>query len=450
MVILVPIKDKFQQIREIFRNNADYRRFSGTSLGVLIAKLSGVFIAFFVQIPLTRLLGAEDYGIYIYILSWAIIATILTRGGINMAFVKYVPAYEVGEKWGALKGLLIFGLCFAVSACILLIGIGTGIFYIFGLQESFFFPFLPAAALLLLFLTISQLIKAALRGLKLVFFSEIMEATIRPLILLAFFLIFFFVVSERNAFAALWGNILALLAITILMAVHLWRNLPTMVKKKAPEFSDNFTWIAFAFPMMLMSGMGLLLGRIDIIMLGSISGTADSGVYAIGSRLAGLAIFGLTAVNTILAPRISEMYHAGQLERLQGILKLAAWIIFIFTFGTTVALTALGPFLLPLFGDGFSAAYIPMLILLGGQMVNALAGSVGFLMTMTGQQKEAAKVLFLAVLLNIGGNFLFIPLYGMAGAATATCISIIFWNIVLFARVTKKMNLNPSILPIRF
>ncbi|MCK5384429.1 MAG: flippase [Alphaproteobacteria bacterium] len=445
----MPIKHKFQQILEIFRNNADYRRFSGASLGVLIAKLLGVFIAFFVQIPLTRLLGAEEYGIYVYILSWVMIASILTNMGMNMTFVKYLPIYVIEKKWALLKGLLVFGLGMGTGVYILLISIGAEIFYVFGLQESLFFPFLPATAFLLFLLTISQLIISALRGLKLVLLSEIMETMVKPLTLLASFLFFFYFVSEQNAHAALWGNILALLTITIFMAVHLWRNLPEQAKKKVPEFSDNSAWRTFAFPMMLMSGMMLLLNRIDIIMLGNIAGAADAGIYAIGSRLAGLTAFGLMAVNTILAPRISEMYHAGQLERLQDILNLAAWMVFIFTFSAAIALAVLGPFLLPLFGDDFSGAYIPMLILLGGQMVNALAGSVGFLMTMTGQQKEAAKILFIAVLLNIGGNFLFVPLYGMAGAAIATCMSIVFWNIVLFIRVTKNMHLNPSILPIK-
>ena len=151
----------------------------------------------------------------------------------------------------------------------------------------------------------------------------------------------------------------------------------------------------------------------------------------------------------MLAPRISELFHSKQQEQLQNLLNAAAWFNLVFTVCVAVLLTVLGSFLLSLFGEGFSGAYIPMLILLAGQMINALAGSVGYLMILTGRQNEAATVMFFVLILNIAGNFLLIPLYGMNGAAIATGISIAFWNVLLFVRVIKSLRLNPSVVPIR-
>ncbi len=441
--------DKIRNILKTFWDNNDYKKFSGNSLGVLLTKLSGVFLAFLVQIPLTRLLGAENYGIYVYVLSWVMIAAVFTRLGMDITFVKYIPTYVTEKKWPSMKGILAFGFGGAVAVCVLLIGIVSAGLYIFDLQTSVFLPFIPVGAALLVVLTISQLTKEALRGLKLVILSEIMEGIIRPFIFLAFFLLFFPLFSEGHAHAALWGNILAALAVTVLLSFHLWRQIPAPVKTAKPDFSDRPAWLSLALPMILMAGMGLLLSRTDIIMLGTIAGTADAGIYAIGSRLADLTTVGLLAANTILAPQISELYHSDQRERLQSLLKISAWFVFAFTFCVALVLTILGPFLLSLFGEAFGAAYVPMLILLVGQMVNALAGPIGFLMLMTGYQKQTAKMLFLAVLLNIVGNAVLVPYYGMNGAAISTGFSVAFVIVTLFIWIVKNMQLNPSILPIK-
>ena len=90
-----------------------------------------------------------------------------------------------------------------------------------------------------------------------------------------------------------------------------------------------------------------------------------------------------------------------------------------------------------------------MLILLAGQMVNSMTGSVAYLMTITGQQNEVIRVFFFSVLINVIGNFCLIPWYGTVGAAVATALSVIFWNILLFIRVIKTMGLNPTIIPFK-
>jgi O-antigen/teichoic acid export membrane protein len=431
------------------RNNRAQRQFSRTSVGVLSAKVGGVLIAFLVQIPLTRLLGAEGYGIYVFVVSWVAVAGVVAGFGMETTFVRYLPTYVTDKKWVQLKGVVTFGFGGVVAACALLTIIVYGAFYAFDARNLSFFAFVPAGAALLFVGATSQLVKATLRGLHRVVLSEILEAVVRPPLLLAIFLFLFFSFSAADARLVLWANVLASLAVLTFLSIQLWRRLPAPVKAAKPDYSEWPDWLGLALPMVFMAGMGLLLSRTDIIMLGSIAGPAEAGIYAIGSRFAELATLGLVAANMVLAPRISELFHSQRREQLQHLLKAAAWFSFVFTFCVAIVLAALGSFLLSLFGEGFSGAYIPMLILLAGQMINALAGSVGHLMILTGRQKEAAKVLFVAVIANIGGNFILIPIYGMNGAAIATGISIVFWNVLLFLRVTKSLQLNPSVVPLR-
>src|SRR6185312_10147174 len=104
------------------------------------------------------------------------------------------------------------------------------------------------------------------------------------------------------------------------------------------------------------------------------------------------ASFGLNAINTILAPVIAEHYAAGRHELLEQLMRRAAWMTFVSTTVLAAGLAVVGHYVLGLFGLGFAAAYVPLLILLVGEWLNTCAGSVGFLLTMTRYQKQAPVI----------------------------------------------------------
>jgi O-antigen/teichoic acid export membrane protein len=442
-------RDELWKAMAAFWNSHDLKQLSGTSFGVLVIRTGGVLLAFLVQIPLTRLLGAEIYGAYVYVLSWVMVAGIIAGFGMDTTFVRYVPTCVVNQDWARLKGLVNFGFGGALTACVLLGMLAYGAHQLSGTHASYYGGYVPVGVALLVVLTTAQLVRAALRGLHRVLLAEIADSVGRPLLILSIFLVLYYFSDVTDAQEILRANVLAAFTLLTVLAAHLWHRLPKPVKRARPDFSDRARWLALALPMILITGMGLLLNRTDIIMLGSIKGPAEAGIYAIGSRFAEFATFGLAAVNTVLAPRISEMYHAAQLDRLQRLLAVAVGFSVVFTLCVVAVLTVLAPFLLTLFGAPFSAAYVPMLILLVGQIINALAGSVGYLTIMTGRQKEAAVILFAALLVNLGGNLALIPPWGLNGAAVATGISAAVWNIALLTRVNKHLNLNPSILALR-
>ena len=70
------------------------------------------------------------------------------------------------------------------------------------------------------------------------------------------------------------------------------------------------------------------------------------------------------------------------------------------------------------FGAEYSAAYLPLVILSIGQLVNAGTGSVAYLLNMSGHEQDTMRVYFVAALVNAVLNFILVPKYGMFGAAT--------------------------------
>ena len=66
-------------------------------------------------------------------------------------------------------------------------------------------------------------------------------------------------------------------------------------------------------------------------------------------------------------------------------------------------------------------------------------------MNMTGHQDRTAIVITITAGVNVVLNGALIPFYGVAGAATATAISAVIWNLWLFGDVRRRHGLNPSV-----
>ena len=96
------------------------------------------------------------------------------------------------------------------------------------------------------------------------------------------------------------------------------------------------------------------------------------------------------------------------------------------------------------FGPDFPAGNAALVILIAGHLVNALAGSVGFLMPMTGHEREAAYIIGVSVTVKLALNAAPIPPYGIEGAATATAFTTVLWNISMFVFVNQRLGINST------
>jgi O-antigen/teichoic acid export membrane protein len=82
------------------------------------------------------------------------------------------------------------------------------------------------------------------------------------------------------------------------------------------------------------------------------------------------------------------------------------------------------------------------MLLAGGQLIKAFCGQSGTLTTMTGHQKVLTKVLSLASVLNVALCVLLIPPLGITGAALATSVSGVAWNVVMVVIIWRRFGIQ--------
>ena len=103
-------------------------------------------------------------------------------------------------------------------------------------------------------------------------------------------------------------------------------------------------------------------------MLGLLTTTDQSGLYSIASRLSAISIFAIVALGSIGAPMIASLYAREDTEALARLVKLMARISLATLIPMGLLFAVLGPFILSLFGAQFVAVYVPLLVLVGGQI----------------------------------------------------------------------------------
>jgi O-antigen/teichoic acid export membrane protein len=417
------------------------------TIGTFIVKVVGAGLLFGLHILLARLLGVTQYGTYVYTLSWINILLIPSTLGLDTSLVRFIPAYKVQGKWGLLRGILHRSSQLVIILSLLVSSISiTVVWYLReNLHQSqvatFYISFI-----MLPVLALTRMREAGLRALRKVVKSELLMKAIRPAFVA---IIVGGLYSYRHislqATHAMAANFMGMFAALLFGTVWLSKTLPESVSRTPAEY-DGIKWIKVSLPLLLITGMYVVLSRTGVIMIGLISGPDQAGTYRVALSLADLVVFGLMATNAIAAPMISELYSSGQHKELQRVMTLAARYIFIFTLVICIIIAISGKYLLALFGKDFVVGYIPLLILLGGQLVNALAGSVGFLMTMTRYQNEAGLILVVSAALNIILNIMLIPSMGLIGAAISTSSTMVLWNFAMLFYVHRKLGINPTVI----
>jgi O-antigen/teichoic acid export membrane protein len=268
----------------------------------------------------------------------------------------------------------------------------------------------------------------------------------RPAILALLVLLHRVFMSEDNLSAptTMFANMLSFVLALTLSYWLLKGSIPEDVKAVEPQYLTG-QWLRVSLPMLLISLLFQIEHQTDILVAGFFLKSSQVGIYAAARKSSSLIILGLTAVNAIVAPMISELYAQGKLEQLQRMLTLVAKGIFAITMPIGILMIAFGNHFLLIFGSDFTQGYLSLVICSIGQVIDALAGSVAFLMIMTGYQKEASLIIFFSTLINVILNIVLIPLFDIEGAAMATTISMIVRNVGLLIFVIKVLRINPTL-----
>jgi len=416
----------------------------GGSSGLLV-KGFGLGTKALMQFLLAAWLSAKGYGIYSYVVTLTFSLSVFGQLGLQTVVLRFIPTFKSEKNWNKLYGILYIAFRIGfISGVFLLIGSEYIVWLLRARLGHTLLISLQVGLLLVPLLVLSGLRQSALQSFKSIFKSRFPEMVLIPItIIIGAGILYVFNIA--TAINLIYIRIVVVFVGFLLGMIWLFREMPFSLRNVTPEYNSKEV-IYVALPLLLASSMELILNKTDILMLGFLKPMEDVGIYNLSLQMASLTSFGLTSVTLVAAPMISEYYKKNDIENLKNTVSITTWTSTVFSIGAILVIFFIGNSILTMIGNEFSTGETALWILISGQFLNSITGPVALLLAMTGHQKQFSKVIIISSILNIILNYLFIPVLGIEGAAVATMISTILWNIWMSYDVWKFLNLKPSIL----
>ena len=359
--------------------------------------------------------------------------------------LRVLPDYSMREDWARVRGVLATSLAGTLLIGALIALLGITLVLSLGRQSNASVPDSVMGFVMVPLLALMALQQEIVRSFQRIGLAYAPSLLLRPgLVILgaAGVLAFGHQLDSRIALA------LTITATVFVIGLQAWRFRRPLgpIVFSARAVYERRTWMKAALPLLLVSGFIVIIEQTDLVMVGAILGDRAAGLYGAAAKTAGLVGLILVAVNAIGAPMFSVLFAQDRHKDLQQLASaITAWAFWPSCL-LSIILAACAPFVLTTFGPTFASAEWQLRVLLVGQIVNAAAGSVGWLMLLSGRQNATAWVYGWVALIHVVLLAILTPAFGTIGAAAATTATMSLWNVWLHAAVVRDLHIHPSII----
>ncbi|MBE0702393.1 MAG: oligosaccharide flippase family protein, partial [Afipia sp.] len=82
------------------------RRVTIGGIAALAVYVAGAGLTACSQLLIARIVGAETFGVYAYVLAWVTVLAYFSALGFDIALLRFVSAYRANQAWSLLRGVI--------------------------------------------------------------------------------------------------------------------------------------------------------------------------------------------------------------------------------------------------------------------------------------------------------------------------------------------------------
>ena len=393
---------------------------------------------------LARFAGVEFLGIYSLASSVTRIGEVFGRAGLHSGVMRFVSRLDKETEIETVRQRILsglkLGLLFGIVIMILQIALADWLAFELFNGSDLLKTVLIISAVSLPFATIMAISAFATQGYKLLKYKVMVLNIIRPAIMLVCVLvsISFFTIDAAVKYplliSAVFSSFAAIIFLNKLTNIKISQIFSGVIDKELLRFS---------YPLMFVTILGTLMHWMDILMLGYFTDTTTVGLYHPAARTAGLLRTVLLAFMGIFAPMMSDYHRQGEVGEMGKLYKLIVrWIVSL-SLPLAIIIIIYSKKIMLLFGVQYLSASNVLMVLTTAAFIQTLFGGGGQTLTMTGFTKVNLFNSIIVVLINITLNLLWIPQYGIIGAAYATLISMALLGLLRIVEVNHLIKITP-------
>jgi len=417
--------------------------FFKNSFYVLLLRVSGVILLFFLSLFLTNFYSANLVGKYDFVRSTIMLLSGISLLGTNQAIIYYSGVLSSKNSFKSIKAVYVkmLSIIFCMSTFIYLLFLSFSKEYvneIFEKQEAY--DLINISIQGLFFYSIALLNIDTIRALKKTLLSELFRNIFRYLPIFVFAIVLYFL--DQTEMIITWFVVGFILLFFITgIAVYVIFDKIKYLNNKTENISTKEI-ISTSYPMALSAISYFIMQSIDVIFLGIYNSFETIAYYSIAVKLSSVAALAIVSVNIVIAPKIAKIYKDNNFDELRVLMKKATRLNVAVSIPILLCIIIFSTYLLSFFGSDYTLAKNSLIILASSQLFNSISGPSAIFLNMTGRQKSLNIILIIALLINVTLNVILIPILGMIGAALSTAISLILWKIAASALVYSLDNIK--------
>lgn len=378
-------------------------------------------IAFITMPIFTRIMSSYDIGMFSNVISWfnvlAIITTFEIFSSINIARFDYKDELDS-----------------YVSSTLILETFITATFYVIALifhnsVENLLMINFETLNIIFIYLLVYPAIQTFQIRHQIDYdYKPIIKVSILSSLLSTIIAIIAVLFSNNKLMGRVYGYFIPLIVISIIVYIELFQ--------KGKSFSTKY-WkyaLKISFPLIWHLLAGYLLSSADKIMITKLASADDNALYSVAYTISTIASILWTSMNNAWSPWAYSQMDKKNYNELKNKSKpyIVVYLIVIYL------LILIAPELLLIMGGNnyIEAKYVMPPVMIGYcfQFVYSLYVNIEFYHK---KQKNIAIGTVVACLINIGLNFIFIPIFGYIAAAYTTLIGYIVLYLIHYFFVVK-------------
>lgn len=413
-------------------------------VSVFLGKVVTASSSLLTSLLIVRLLPPDLVGLYFLIFTMVMFLTTLVQLGLNQAVVRVVSEYfAIGKRECAWQSIFVSLKIVFLCSLIMVFVLDTEVASLL-IEKAFNSSLIVSvgglSALWIVCKACGDLIAESFRGLQNIVLATLFGGVISSVlnvVLLTGLWIFF---DEAQL-----KHIMLIAIISSFIPVFIGIILLLIKNKNKSNLNNNQTLKKLFEVALPLWGTNLALfsfSQAGLLILGGWQTPEDVAVYGACVRITALVSMPLIIINSVIPPIISEMSTQNKLSDLENILRISASIfalpqaimVFVFfMYGESI----LGA----VFGEAYRQGENILIFLSLGAFINALAGSCGLTLVMTGHQLTMLRITLFIGCLSILGALLMVEQYGAEGVALTIALSLALQNILMLIAVKNKCGI---------
>ena len=393
---------------------------------------------------LARLVGLKYLGIYSLANSITRIAEVFGKVGLDAGIIRFIGNNQgkgdFNQNKEDIRSTLKFGLLFSVVVMLVQVLIAgwlvKSVFHGSSLQKTV----IILNALTLPFCVLTILAAAATQGFQLLKYKVFVTNILTPIVMLIVMVGSYYLLSAEMTIVVpvIVSSIIGVIAIFLFLRKMTGIRLFEIFKAKS-----NFQLLKFSYPLMFVAAIDTLLHWMDIMMIGHFSNAEAVGLYYPAIRTTSLLRMILVSMMSISMPMISQLFSEGKIKETGEVYKLTVRWIMTLAIPLTIFLIQFPEKVMLLFGSQYVQAANVLVITTAGIFVLLITGIGSSVLTVCGYPKYNLINSITAFLINFTLNSIWIPKYGIAGAAWATFVTYLVFGILRSVEVWRIIRLQP-------